>query len=75
MRKITLKYYKHSGKYYSDGEYFTSLEFDFDVYGEVRNMKRGEFPGLNGTSLWSGYVWVLPEDGVSAIIDLTWRDE
>ncbi len=75
MKKVHLTYFKPSGKYYSEGEYTTALEHSFDIYPQVGNMKKGEFPGLNESTLWGGYILVVPDNGVPALIDLTWRNE
>lgn len=75
MKKVHLTYFKPSGKYYGEGEYTTALEYSYDIYPEVRNMKKGDFPGLSESVLWNGYILVRPENGVPALIDLTWRNE
>lgn len=56
--KVTLIYFKPSGKYYSTSEYDSSVEHMFQVFQEVDTMKKsGEpMPGLTGT--WSGPVLV-----------------
>ena len=70
MKKVHLTYFKPSGKYYSEGEYTTALEYSFDIYPQVRNMKKGEFPGLNESSLWAGYILVVPDNGVPAKVEV-----
>lgn len=45
--KITVTYFKPSGKYYSTGEYITQKSHMYEVFDEFRAMlQRGERPGL-----------------------------
>jgi hypothetical protein len=47
MKKVNLKYFKSSGKYYTSGEYRSSLKMYYDIVTEVRQMLRdGHLPGL-----------------------------
>lgn len=44
---VKLQYFKHSGKYYSSGEYESSHHMLYDVVKEVRKMQSdGKLPGL-----------------------------
>lgn len=45
--KINLTYFKPSGKYYSTGEYFSHMQWMYQVFEEVK-FKRdyGKLPGL-----------------------------
>ena len=75
MKKIKLTYFKDSGKYYSDGEYESEHEFDFNIYKEVMEWANGSLtfehlPGLS-SRVWWGYILVQSDDGVPAIIDVT----
>lgn len=36
-----LTYFKKSGKYYSEAEYTSELELDYEIYEEVRRMVSG----------------------------------
>lgn len=66
--KVKLTYFKNSGKYYSDGEYNTSLENGYEIYGEVRSFQDiGILPGLS-TGKWEGYILVAG-DVVPALLD------
>ena len=65
--KVKLQYFKASGKYYSEGEYDTSLE-DWEVYAEVKTMLRlGTLPGLRDGCVEFD-VLVLPPCGVPGFI-------
>lgn len=45
--KVVLTYFKQTGKYYSTGEYNTSLEDLSDIFNEVKSIvNRGDGPGL-----------------------------
>jgi hypothetical protein len=69
MRKVTLTYFKPSGKYYCDGEYESILDLDFEIYEEVRTLRyHKHLPGLS-SGTWVGNILVQPEDGVKALID------
>jgi hypothetical protein len=60
--KVFLTYFKPSGKYYTTGEYETNLPYMYEVFEEVRRMKReNKLPGLNGGS-WSGPIYVIAPD-------------
>jgi len=44
--KITLTYFKSTGKWYSEGSYETDKD-EFEVFNEIKEMiKKGELPGL-----------------------------
>lgn len=69
MKKVTLTYFKPSGKYYCDGEYESILEFDFEIYEEVRVLKyHRNLPGLQSGN-WEGGILIRPENGVMALIN------
>lgn len=45
--RVTLEYFRHSGKWYTDGTYTTYLKDLTDIWNEVREMQRnGTLPGL-----------------------------
>lgn len=45
--KVKLTYFKKSGKYYSEGEYITTLEHMHQIFEEVgKRIKSGRLPGL-----------------------------
>ncbi len=45
--RVRITYYKHSGKWYSEGFYETKKEFIYEIYDEVRLMLlSGKRPGL-----------------------------
>lgn len=69
-RVVDLVYFKPSGKYYSQGSYTSDLEWDYQIYGEIRKWGKGSLslPGLISTE-WDGYILVTPKDGVPALID------
>lgn len=47
MYKITLQYFKKSGKYYSEGHYFTEKSYMGDVFDEIyQKLKDENLPGL-----------------------------
>lgn len=47
MHKVKLKYFKESGKFYSDGEFETTLENMYDIFDLVKLLKyHGYLPGL-----------------------------
>lgn len=75
MKNVGLTYFKPSGKYYSQATYTTALDSDYEIYNQVKNMEKGRFPGLSETSLWDGYILVIPNEGEPKLIDLTWRDK
>lgn len=72
MRKVTLVYFKESGKYYSEGEYLTDKKFDFEIYREVRFWSENKIETLPNLSSnrWNGFILVQPQDGVMGLIDL-----
>ena len=68
MKTVTLTYFKDSGKFYTRGRYTSQLEFDFDVYKEVRVFREiGILPDL-ASGKWHGHILVEIEDGVPALI-------
>lgn len=76
--KIDLKYFKPSGKFYSEGTYkgeFTDCGtkghpscYMTEVVDEINHKRRsgGPLPGLNG--VWSSYILVDCEDGFPVLI-------
>ena len=67
-RKVHLTYFKRSGKYYSSDEYESELQYDYEIYSEVRTMRdRGILPGLVAGA-HDFDIHVLPLDGVPALI-------
>jgi hypothetical protein len=45
--KVNLTYFKDTGKYYCEGLYHTNLDPLFEIWDEVREMKKvGALPGL-----------------------------
>ena len=45
--KVILIYFKKTGKYYSEGEYYTKNKSLFEIWQEVREMKNNKkLPGL-----------------------------
>ncbi len=55
---IKLTYFKESGKYYTVGEYYSELEWFFQIFDEVRDMKnKKRLPGLSSGN-WDGDILV-----------------
>lgn len=56
--KVNLTYFKASGKYYAGGEYETNKEHMFEIFDEVKDMKRSgkPLPGLIGS--WKGPILI-----------------
>lgn len=47
MNKVTLRYFKPSGKYYAEGTLETSINIVYQIFDEVRRMQcEGQLPGL-----------------------------
>ena len=68
MKKVHLTYFKGSGKYYCEGEYESEHQLDFYIYSQVRDFNiLQKLPGLS-TGRWEGYILVVPEDGVPALL-------
>jgi hypothetical protein len=45
--RIELTYFKNTGKYYTDSEYFSKTEDWIDIMDEIKNLvSRGQCPGL-----------------------------
>jgi len=70
QRKVKLTYFKDSGKYYSEGEYLTSVAeyHDWMLYNEVKEMRAlGKLPGLiEGATEFD--ILVTGEDVVPALL-------
>lgn len=48
--KVSLTYFKSTGKYYTEGEYETTEEWMFKILDEVKQMKAdNKLPGINGS--------------------------
>lgn len=53
---VKLTFFKESGKYYSSGEYESEKQHMFEIFSEVKEMRRTKVTGLIGG--WNGPVLV-----------------
>lgn len=57
QHEIFLTYFKESGKYYTEASFFTKEQWMYQVFEEVKEMKKNNrLPGLSGE--WSGFIYV-----------------
>lgn len=59
--RVEIQYFKGTGKYYSSGEYFTSLTLMQDIFHEcIEKLQSGDCPGLaNNAVLRSGFAAII----------------
>lgn len=72
-RKVTLTYFKESGKFYSRGEYTSIVEHVHQVFHEVRLMRQEKrLPNITDGSEFTIHVDFLCDDtdGYPALINL-----
>jgi hypothetical protein len=56
---IKLTYFKRSGKYYSDGSYYSEKKYMWEIFDEVADMNANFLlPGLNSGDYWDGIIHI-----------------
>lgn len=59
---IKLTYFKPSGKWYTDGVFTSKLEYMYEIFDHVRDLRNtSKLPGL-GSGSWDGYILVTSDD-------------
>lgn len=58
---IKLTYFKRSGKYYTDGSYYSGKKYMFEIFEEVADMKENLLlPGLSSGD-WDGIIHIYSD--------------
>jgi len=58
---IKLTYFKRSGKYYTEGSYYSEKEYMYQIFEEVAELKENlQLPGLSSGD-WEGIIHIYSD--------------
>ncbi len=59
--EIKLTYFKRSGKYYTEGSYYSEKEYMYQIFEEVAELKENlQLPGLSSGD-WEGIIHIYSD--------------